>query len=78
MTAAYLMALENVPAGDRWFLDQIKSLVCDPEWQALKMDVVSGRVGIAVDPDSGDMVPVTLAAEPEDVELPTLSDHATN
>ncbi len=56
MNAAYQMVLANVSAGDRWFLDQVKTLVCDPDFDAFKRDVVSGRVGLAVDPDSGDLV----------------------
>ena len=78
MNASYVMQLENVPASDRCFLDQVKTLVCDPSFQALKQDVVSGRVGLAVDPDSGDLVPVDLADDLGAPEPMVLSEQAGN
>ena len=64
MRTDYHVRIANVSPEERFALDEFTSLFCDPARSALRLGFLHGTQGVALEPDTGRLVPVTLTEPP--------------
>lgn len=63
-TGAYNIRFENVTPAERFLLDQIVGLFCDPARETLKARFLDSQVSIQLDADTGLITQATTTADP--------------
>lgn len=66
----YTITLANLSAQERFALEEVVGLFADDQHAPLKRDFLHGTRGIALHPDTGEIISVRLEPEPEPAAVP--------